>query len=249
MTLHLSAAAALAVALAAQAWADPAAAEPQTVEIKGIRNPELSRYRAMLAGMDAFESYHELAPTAPEVRFRLRSQPGAGTELNDLTLRIAGDNTSINVPIDANLTFTLPRDEAAADDNADLLLNKPKSGYRWQPDIRSPNVSTNMRRLGDLRLECEVLVGVAKEELGFVFKAMINSLLLTTRWCTHEKIRLSTSVSPRKLSTATLLHDGRRVELKLSDKGRAYYPPLADKSYPDDTLIELEFADDKEGPP
>jgi len=161
----------------------------------------------------------------------------------------ATQTVEIKVPIDAGFTFVLPRDEAAADDNADLLLNKPKSGYRWQPAIRTPNLAPDMRRLGDLRLECEVLVGVAKEELGFMLKAMINSLLLTTRWCTHEKIRLSTSVSPRKLSKATLLHGEQRIDLKLSDKGRAYYPPLADKSYPDDTLIELEFADDKEGPP
>jgi hypothetical protein len=244
MEKRCAAAATLAMALAAPAWADAPAGEPQSVEIKGVKNPELKTYKVMLAGLDAFDDLHALAPTARELRFKLRARGGAkDVDLSNLALHISGDNTSIDVPIAADLTFALPRNEAAERDDADLVLNKPKGGYRWQPDIRSEAVPENMRRLGDLRLECEVLIAVGKQEIGFMLKAFINSLLLTTDWCMHEKMKINT-YSPRKISKATLLHEGQRIELKITDKGLGYQPPLSNKSYPDDALIELEFAND-----
>lgn len=80
----------------------------------------------------------------------------------DLRLRLAGDTQSVDLPIDDAFTFELPRSQPFLDDNADLELSKPKTGYRWQPDIHSAGVPQGMRRLGDLRLECEVLINVAK---------------------------------------------------------------------------------------
>jgi hypothetical protein len=225
-------------AAAMPTWAE----EPKSVEIKGIRNPELKTYRVMAAGLDAFDEYHALAPDATELRFRLRGRIGANKDLDDLQLRIAGDNTSINLPIDSDLTFVLPRSQAAADDNADLVLNKPKGGYRWAPDIHTPSVPANMRRLGDLRLECQVLVAVGKQEMGFMMKAFVNSLLLTSDWCMHEKVHIGFHLQ-RQLSKATLLHGDQRIALKITDKGHHFEPLLNDRSYPDDTLIELEYAD------
>jgi hypothetical protein len=231
-----------AIALLAASVVMPASAEPQAVEIKGTRNPELKTYRVMAAGLDAFDEHHALAPNATELRFRLRGREGSNADLNALSLRVSGEHISIDVPIAADLTFALPRSEAAADENADLVLNKPKGRYRWQPEIRSAGVPDHMRRLGDLRLECEVLMAVGKAEMSFMMKAMVNSLLLTTRWCTNEHMRIPT-ISPRKLASATLLHGGQRIPLKLISEDTRFEPPLPDKTYPDDTLIELEFAE------
>jgi hypothetical protein len=228
----------LAGAAATPTWAD----EPKSVEIKGIRNPELKTYRVMAAGLDAFDEYHALAPDATGLRFRLRARIGANKDLNDLQLRLAGDNTSINLPIDQDLTFALPRSQAAADDNADLVLNKPRGDYRWAPDIHTPSVPANMRRLGDLRLECQVLVAVGKAEMGFMMKAFVNSVLLTGDWCMHESMNIGFHVQ-RQISKATLLYGDQRITLKITDKGHQYEPPLNDRKYPDDTLIELEYAD------
>lgn len=218
--------------------------EPEAVEIKGIRNPELKTYRVMAAGLDAFDEHRALAPAAPELRFKLRPRRGAkNVDMEKLSLRIAGDQTSIALPLAADNTFALPRSAEAAKEDAELLLNKPKGAYRWQPDIHSAGVPAGMRRLGDLRLECQVLVATAKEEIGFVFKAMINSLLLTTDWCSHQKIVLHTA-SERRIDSATLIHGEQRIRLKLSGEGMGYVPPLSDKSYPDDALIEIKFADE-----
>ena len=216
--------------------------EAQAVEVKGIRNPLLKPYKYMAAGLDAFEDKHALAPQAPNLRFKLRPRKPGEASMEDLKLRLAGDQHSTDLPIDDADTFELPRSEAALQDNADLELNKPKSGYRWQPDIHSAGVPEGARRLGDLRLECEVEVRIAKKELGLLRTAFINSVLLSGDWCNHEKLDMPTVVT-RKLAAATLVDGERRTELKVAEDGMAYVPPLRDKTLPDNALIEFKFAE------
>ena len=223
------------------ASAGPVPAEQEPVHVSGMRNPELKTYRVMAAGLDAFDDHRALAPAAKMVRFKLTRRAGAPlTDMENLALRISGDTVSIPVPVTADGIFVLPRSEKAEDEDADLVLNKKKGGYRWRPDVRSDGVPANMRRLGDLRLECQVMVATAKKEMGFWIKSLINSFLLTTDWCNVDMLHLSTSAD-RKIKSATLLHRGERIRLHLNDDDTAYVPPLADKTYPNDTLIEIEY--------
>ncbi len=212
------------------------------VVIKGIRSPELKTYRVMAAGLDAFDDRHELAPNATELRFRLRARRDSA-DMDGLALRLAGEETSIPLPLAADHSFTLPRDPQAARDNAELILNKPKGGYRWQPEIHSAGVPDGMRRLGDLRLECVVLVAVAKKEIGLLLTGFINSLLLTSDWCSHEKLHMTTTVV-RQLRSATLIHGEERIAIELADHGLGFRPPLRDRQYGDDTLIELQYEEE-----
>lgn len=218
--------------------------EGRTVEVNGIRNPELKRYRVMLAGLDAFDEYHTLAPKAPGVRFKLRARSGdeTTTALENLTLRIAGDQTSVTVPLTADGLFSLPRSAALADEDADLVLNKRKGNYRWDANVRTEGLPPDVRRLGDLRLECEVMVAVVKKEMPFWLHATVTSLLVTNHWCGSEKLNWI-SHSPRALRLATLVAGDQRVALKLGDEGKSFTSPTSDKNYPDDTLIELEYMD------
>ncbi|OEZ55120.1 hypothetical protein [Duganella sp. HH105] len=219
--------------------------DAKTIEINGTRNPELKRYRVMLAGLDAFDEYHALAPKAPALNFRLRVRSGAqeGATLDNLTLRIAGDQASVPVPLAGDGLFSLPRIAALADEDADLVLNQRKGNYRWDADVRSAGVPPNMRRLGDLRLECEVVVAVAKKEIPMWIHATVTTLLLSNHWCGSDKLNW-TGRSPRKLRQATLVADGQRLALELGDGGKTYTSPTGNPAYPDDALIELEYADD-----
>lgn len=223
--------------------------DAKTIEINGTRNPELKRYRVMLAGLDAFDEYHSLAPKAPALNFRLRVRSGAqeGATLDNLTLRIAGDQASVPVPLAGDGLFSLPRIAALADEDADLVLNQRKGNYRWDADVRSAGVPPNMRRLGDLRLECEVVVAVAKKEIPMWIHATVTTLLLTNHWCGSDKLNW-VGRSPRKLRQATLVADGQRVALQLGDGGKTYTSPTGNPAYPDDALIELEYADDAPPP-
>jgi len=46
--------------------------------------------------------------------------------------------------------------------------------YQIVPEVRTPGLPENVRRLGDLRLECKVMIEIAKEE-RFCMKATAAS--------------------------------------------------------------------------
>jgi hypothetical protein len=217
----------------------PTEPSPQQVAVAGTRDPDWKPYRKMLAGIDAFDHYHSLAPKA-ELKFILRPQQPNLT-LADLKLRIVGDSTSIEVPIAADYTFSVPRDESAAKDDADLRLNSKKGLFRWRPDIRTPGVSGGTRRLGDLRLECEVRWAVDKFDASFIQLAYLVPL---GGVCHTSRSRIFyATASP--IAGATLVSGTRREKLpaeRLDAKDRTRYaPPLHDQSWPDDTLVEFDL--------
>lgn len=240
---HLMSAALLAAAVAAlpATAADTEAAPDQMVVINGTRSPEMQPYRYMLSGLDAFDDQHALAPNAQQVRFRLHSKNKAPAgAIDSLALRLFGNDTDIPLPLAADHSFTLPRSRAAQDDNADVVLNQKKSYYGWMPDVRSAGVPADMRRLGDIRLECRVLVAIAKNYIPFLLRATINTLTLTTDWCSIKDFNLSVR-SDRAITSATLVDGDRRLELKVGEDGKMYSVPLNDKAYSNDALIEFGF--------
>ena len=183
------------------------------------------------------------------MRFRLRPRNSKlESDPAELKLRISLDDGSIALPLAADRSFTLPRNAQAKKENGDLVLNQPKGTYTWQPDIFSAGVPANMRRLGDLRLECRVQVAVIKEEIPFWARLLVNSILFTSDWCSVDQINLTTS-SFRPITAATLVQGDQRIDLPLRDYGRGFEAPIGNKAYPDSTLIELDYADAPAMPP
>lgn len=228
----------------------PAAAEPEQepeaeqspmVVINGTRTPQLQPYRYMLSGLDAFDDYHALAPGATEVRFRLTPGSKAPADsMQGLTARISGDKSDIPLPLDAEHRFLLPRDETAEDENADIVLNKNKRWFSFSPEVRSAGVPAGMRRLGDIRLECRVLVAIAKNYMPFMLRAMINTLTLSTDWCGFKDFKIGVR-SDGPVARATLLDGDTRVPLTVSKDGKSYSVPIGSKQYGNDVLIEVEL--------
>ena len=214
---------------------------PAKVTVTATRDPVDKSYRKMIAGMDRFERSRALAPQAA-LRFQLLPRLPT-TRLDGISLRVVGDTVALPVTVAPDHTFTLDRNSQALREDAALIASSKTSTLTWRAQVRSPRVPPGMRRLGDLRLECKVLVATAKEELGFWLTSMINTLLLTTDWCSHEKIQLSTTAE-RRIATATLLHGEQRVPLKLNSESTSYTPPLGNKTYPDDALIDVRYADE-----
>ncbi|WP_253251947.1 hypothetical protein [Janthinobacterium sp. GW458P] len=240
---------ALLAASHAAVQADAPAETGQSIHINSIRNPELKSYRVMAAGLDAFDEYHALAPQAREVRFKLVAGSRAPADaMQDLTLRIAGNETAIALPLAADGSFVLPRSAQADSEDADLITNKKKGHYRWQPSVYSDGVPANMRRLGDLRLQCQVMIAIAKKEIAFWVRTLVGTLLRTTDWCSSEQLKLGAR-SDVPLASATLLAGERRVPLKVEKEGASFVAPIGDTSYPDDTLIELQYRNDAAGGP
>jgi len=215
------------------------AEEVQQVAVSGTKDPDWKPYRKMLDGLNAFDKYHALAPQA-ELKFILRPQQ-PNLSVTDLQLRIVGDSASIDVPIAADYTFALPRDAAAAKDDADLRLSSKKGLFRWRPDIHTAGLPAGTRRLGDLRLECEVRWAVDKFDASFLQLAYIVPL---GGACHTSRSRVFfTTNAP--IASATLVSGARREKLPEVRMDQAvltrYAPPLHDDSWPDDTLVEFEF--------
>jgi hypothetical protein len=233
---------ALALCLACTGAPAQPGADVQSVQVNGVKNPQMKSYRAVVAGLDAFDDYHWLAPKVGQLRFRLLGRDGKADDGHDaLLLRIASDDESINVPVAQDGQFVVPRSESAYASRAELIFNRKKGSYQVVPEIRTPGLPGNVRRLGDMRLDCKVRVAIAKEEIPLWFTLAANSILLTTDWCRRIKEHGGLSYpSPRTLAAVTLSEGERNLVLK---SGEHYYTvPVGDTSWGDDALVTLQYA-------
>ena len=210
----------------------------QIVDVQSTRDPDLRPYRTMLKGVDAYADHLRLAPGAP-LRFVLIPASASG-KLDGVTLHLSADNLSIPIPLDANGSFTLARDKAAYDANADLVSNKKRDTVRWRADIHTPGLPGNVRRLGDLRMECEIRWAVEQDQLSFVRR---NLFRLAGGPCHSSLIHVPFPVF-RKLLAVQARSGERMAAIRITDDQQRYVPPLHDQAWDDDTLLTLTFADE-----
>jgi hypothetical protein len=219
--------------------APPAAAADQAVtavHVAGMRDPAWKPYRYMLNGVAAFEEKHALAPTAP-LRFVLqRWRPDVSME--GLSLTLSAENVDIPIPLAADNTFVLPVDEQAKNAGAELQLNRKMGSVHWFPYIRSAGLKPGQRRLGDLRLECETIWAIDYETIPFAARNMIRAFGGPCGW---SKGRFSFHEA-QPIVSATLVSGERRLALPVSASAYEYTPPLHDKSWNDESVVELAFA-------
>jgi hypothetical protein len=227
----------LALAGGAQA-AEESAAAPKSVEVNSIRNPEMRSYRSIWAGFEAFDEHHGMAPAAP-LRFQLLGPDGKPAATEGLALRLASDESSVPVAIGAGGMLDIARSRAAYDADAYFILNQKSGRFTARPEIRTPGLADNVRRLGDLRLECRVGVAIVKEQIPLLARAAINTLMLSSDWCGKKDMNASFP-GERGLEGAVISHGGRSSELELH--GDAYMAPLGNPAWPDDALITLKYA-------
>lgn len=227
---------------AVEAPADASQADDSiaTVVVASVRNPALKPYRIMSAGLDAFDEFRHLAPNAV-LKFELDKPELAGaskTDWNRVTLRIAGDTLSLPVPIASDGTFTLPRSQQAYDEGADLVTNQKKGAVAFAPRVYTPGLPEYTRRLGDFRLECQVLMAIGKKELGLGQRMMFTTMFGTSDWCSAKRAQIA-SVRPEWPIRITQINGAQRREIPA--QGHRFFAPIQDKSLSDDTLYEFEF--------
>ena len=245
---------ALVLALASGlAWADDA------IQVTALRHPVDKSYRKMVNGMDLFEEMHALAPDA-SLRYRLYPRK-RDADLRIGAIYVVGDRIDVAIPVAADNTFTLRRD---LPQDALVRSERRADTMTWRADIRTPGLPADVRRLGDLRLEC--LVGV---QAGLIsqypsFLSQFFQFLQSPReFCSRAEVPYL-FFAERPLFAVTL-HAGERrhalsvgnlyagiahgrtpdAERKYCDcqalMDRAYTLPLGDGSWPDDTLVELQY--------
>jgi hypothetical protein len=206
------------------------------VVVSAMKNPELKPYRVMSAGMDAFDKHRELASQAP-LLFKLTPRKGK-PQWSEVKLRLAGEDESIPIPISGNGQFSLPRSEKAYDDNAELLLNQKRSSFSFHPDIRTPGLADNALRLGDMRLSCEVLMGMIKKDIGFILTAAISTFVMKIDWCEHKSFDYRLPLPDWAISGKKI--DGLHQTV-FNHGGNTFATQFWDKSMSKDTIFEFEL--------
>lgn len=234
----------------------------QVVQVAGLRDVDKKRYRKIYQGMEVFEENHQLAPAA-SLRFRLYPR-SKGASFAGLHLKLSGDKTDLPITLDEDHSFSLPKSAAMAKEDVLLTTNKKQGTYAWRADIRTPGLPPHTRRLGDLRLECKV------DMKGAELRQMIRnpSIMALVAVCDPCTFRTFTNpfFADRAVFNVTLVSGARRESIasewlyansarampeamyELVDwrytRDRQYIPPIADSSWPDDTLLEFDYMDD-----
>lgn len=260
-------ASALLAALLPPPIASAADGPPHTpvVQVNALSNPDQRSYAAIIKGMDLFEKLH--GKMAPDAALRFELQPSrAKTIMKNVQLRIAGRDGSVPVALADDMTFTVPRLPAMLAERATVSSNRRDDSLLWRARIRTPGLPPNTRRLGDLRLEWHVDY-VA--ELGPRWIAPGSKLVMAMMERPYEMRGLHhLFLADRPLFGVTMVSGERRQVISadllyLSNisqalpsiflalwkdrnfiKDRAYDLPLHDASWPDDTLVVIEYMDD-----
>ena len=263
----LSVAISLGAALPAAAQSAPrpradASRLPQ-VEISTMRDPVAKSYRRIIRGIEVFERRRDLAPGA-SLRFKLLPRQ-QDTGMEGISLRIVGDTVAVPIPVAVDNTFVIPRNPLAFEEDAIVVPNRKSGSMTWRTDIRTPGLPPNTRRLGDLRLEC--LVGTESGLISNYPPSILGEIARLTDWrpCGRAGF-LYLFFADRPLWSVTLVHGNRRQVLSVDQMyagvslrpmtqedrqycdcqvllDRTYFAPLGDASWPDDTLLELEYMD------
>ena len=253
--------------ICAGAIAQPTARLPPVV-ITGtnVRDPVEKSYRKMVRGMDLFERMRSMAPQAT-LSFRLLPRK-RDTDMNRIRVDVVGKEVDFNVLVRPDGTFILPRDRQALAEDAVVTPNRRALTMTWRTEIRTPGLPPATRRLGDLRLECEVGIeaGLISNNRG-LFDRITDMLFGDTPDYCSGKAQRYLYFSDKPLFNVTLvdgvrrqvvpvdrLYAGASVEPDLQRElpfcdcevllPRTYFLPLADRSWPDDTLVEFESMDD-----
>jgi hypothetical protein len=241
-------------------------AADDAVVVKAMRDPVSKSYRRMVEGMELFERRRQLAPRST-LRFRLLARKH-GTALENVELEVAADSLAIPLEVAPDGTFALVRDQVALREDARVMPNRRSGTMTWRADVRTPGLPPDTRRLGDLRLECEV--GMQSELISSYpagFLGWLDRLILAEGpgYC-HRAAPRYLFFAERPLFGVTLVDGARREavpvdrlyggatrdrnwkkELKYCDCeslfDRSYFLPLGDPGWPDDTLVELEYMD------
>jgi hypothetical protein len=240
--------------------------DSDAVVVTGLRDPVDKSYRRMLAGMELFEQRRHLAPAAP-LRFKLLPRNRA-SNMEGIELQILGENFVEPIDVAPDHTFTLERHPAALKENASVRPNRKAGSMTWRAEVRTPGLPPDTRRLGDLRLECEV--GMEARLISNFRPTVLGRLLEYLRegpeYCHRPEPRYL-FFADRPIFSVVLVHGARREVLPVdmlyagasrdpdwkSDLpycdcevllDRTYFAPLGDPSWPDDTLVMFEYMED-----
>ena len=249
------------IALALLAFCSATLAQDDAVVVSALRNPVKKSYSRMLEGAQLFEARRHLAPAA-SLRFKLLPRKPE-TPMDGIRLQVADDSRALFLKVAPDQTFVLEPNAAALKQDAQVMPDRRAGTMTWRAEVRTPGLPPNTRRLGDLRLECEVGMQsglISSYPRGF-FGWLAERLRESPEYC-HRAAPRYLFFADQPIWSVTLV-DGERREVLPVERlyggaiqdpawkkdqhcdcealfDHAYFVPLGDPSWPDDTRIEIE---------
>lgn len=207
--------------------------EALIVNVQSFRDPYRTPYRVVHKAMGLMSEMAALSPDAT-LNFFIVAKSGLPFP-GRVQISIGEGDKRILIDADPDNTFVLPASAHAAGSGAELQVNARRKDVYLRPEVHSPGSQAGQRRLGDLRLECEITWRIEYEESSLFARAALG---LMSSPCKSPKFGVE--FYPRhKLAMATISENGRVKNLNLAKGGHAYYAPLADASWSDAASITL----------
>jgi hypothetical protein len=214
-------------------------------------------YRSLLKAMKVFDGNRQMAPRAV-LRFIVLPWHNPSV-MQGLELSLRGNTIQRTIPLAVDGSFSLERDPLAVDDDAWVVSNRANGSLAWRPDIRTPGLLPNTRRLGDLRLECKADISGTGADLATGIKppafwaiAAVSDPCMNRgvsyAWLADEPIFSVTLVSGSRRETLSCwsVYGCKALPIFFSMdwhehlRDRMYVVPIQDSTWPDDALVVLE---------
>lgn len=210
-----------------------------TVNIVAYKNPDRRPYMAFIRAMEANEQFKALAPMA-KVNFQLVSLLEKGRDFKNIHLRFVGTNLDLPILLSEHGLFRLEKSFEKEADNAELIVFAKSGTTKFKVSVRTPEIPANERRLGDLRLECEMEWAMNKGDLPFVMRA---AFALGGGLCHSNKITVS-FLETKKFKAIWLVDSSRKVSIYSGKSESRYVPPIYDLSWGNEAKLVFEYDDE-----
>lgn len=206
------------------------------VEILAIKNPDRLPAKSFLNALDVREKYRSLAPDAA-IGFRLTPIPKSEIKLSTLRLRFISANNETPIEINDLGYFTVDKNVLKNDSDAEFVVSAKSGSTRFRSVVRSQHLQENEKRMGDLRLQCEMNWALLKDDAPLLMRTAFS---LAGGLCHSKKIAVS-YVEDKQFVSISIEEGERKIALYRGDSTDHYVPPLYDQSWGNDAKLIFEY--------
>ncbi|XLZ71250.1 hypothetical protein ABT364_04600 [Massilia sp. SR12] len=214
---------------------------------KDIRDLSGTPYKAILEGAKAFEQNRSLAPAIGALQFIVRPVRASVGPIPADAVQIRYQEQRWPVSLTPQGTFALPH-PGKQFEQEDAVLEQPDEWYTVGLWIESPSLPANVRRLGDLRLECEVGSAISMVRYSFWQRTLVSMTTGGKDVCQNPNGGYN-FFAQKPLKSITLVNGTNRLAIPSTIHGQygfsgvKFIVPLGDQSWPDETLVQFEFSE------
>lgn len=217
----------------------PPVEEEAEIQVSGLAKPKRASINQFREALQAFAKHRKAMAPAGPLTFEIIpwEKSGVSTEnLDDVRLAFVSKTGRIPIAIDANHRFTLP-DLSLLSDDYKLFSNVGKKPIIIFPRIYSPGTDLTNRRLGDLRLECQVGWGFFKSEVPIFMRAGFGLV----GGCSSKRVVINNRL-PKPVANVTITDAGKTSPIALNPKlPSSYRPPIYNKKLSNEARVRIMF--------